>query len=452
MKSEPEILVPQATPCPPQTTFGRPTSGVDADPESPLHPDLPDDNKGNGKIACLPKAIRDQVNHWLLDRVPHLDIIERLGEYGKGLRPNNVHQWKKHGHQNWLRQRDFLAEITSQSEFAADLVSAPDSLRLHEAALRIAGAQMLDYFMRLGVGSETAGPPSQSQTDQLSRLCNALSRLSREAVHFQKYRDEIAKAVAVELKRLNPKRELSDAEDATIMDALDDFLKRPRRKRHDSGNGAPGAAPLSQPGTPPPPSTKNGLQQSATSDQAITPPPLVAPVAPKSVKAEPAGNVRPPGSNEKQPRATPPALPSPNPNAGPPAIPAPPLPLPKIAGPAPVEVVKSLAPPVIQVPTPPVIQVPALPSSSASPSSSPAAACAPEFCPSCQALLPELLPTGERPFPGCWRCGQRLLEPNTELCPGCRCPLPKLAPDGQRPHVDCRLCGTILPPATAAPS
>ena len=208
------------------------------DPDSPLHPGLPDGNKGNGRIARLPKALRDQVNNWILDGVSYPDIIQRLGEDGQGLRPNNLYQWKKNGHQNWLLQREFLAEITSKSEFSADIASAPDSLRLHEAGLRIAGSQILDHFMRFGVGSETAGPPSQSQTEQLSRLCNALSRLSREAVHFQKYRDEIAKAVAVELKRLNPRRELSDAEDGTIMDALDDFLKRPRRKRRDSGNGA----------------------------------------------------------------------------------------------------------------------------------------------------------------------------------------------------------------------
>jgi hypothetical protein len=34
--------------------------------------------RGNGKIARLPKNIRDQINHWLLDGLSYPQIVERL--------------------------------------------------------------------------------------------------------------------------------------------------------------------------------------------------------------------------------------------------------------------------------------------------------------------------------------------------------------------------------------
>ena len=49
----------------------------------------------NGKIARLPKPVRDHINHWLLDEVAYPDIIQRLDDHGKDLTPDNISQWKK---------------------------------------------------------------------------------------------------------------------------------------------------------------------------------------------------------------------------------------------------------------------------------------------------------------------------------------------------------------------
>ena len=43
------------------------------------------DARANGKVARLPKALRDQINQWILDGVTYPDIIQRLGEHGQGL-------------------------------------------------------------------------------------------------------------------------------------------------------------------------------------------------------------------------------------------------------------------------------------------------------------------------------------------------------------------------------
>src|SRR5882672_8507848 len=232
-------------------------------PESDASPQAPPqfDHRGNGKIARLPKLIRDQVNNWLLDGLTYPDIIQRLGEHGKDLKPDHISQWKKRGYQDWLRQREWLEHLTSKSEFSADILTAPDSSALHEAGLRVAAAQMLDQLMRFGTALNTGDPQGQPET--LARLANALSRLSREALAFQKYRDACAKTVAAELKRLDPSRELSDREHEIIAQRFDDFFLKPHRKLR------------TPPPVPPESSTSNGEQPVAPQPNKAADSPLV---------------------------------------------------------------------------------------------------------------------------------------------------------------------------------
>src|SRR5882672_12145639 len=240
--------------------------------ESPPH----FEHRGNGKIARLPKIIRDQINNWILDGVTYPDIIQRLGEYGKDLKPDNLSQWKKRGYQDWLRQREWLEHLASKSEFSADILAAPDSSALHEAGLRVAAAQMLDQLMRFGTALNTGDPQGQPET--LARLANALSRLSREALAFQKYRDACAKTVVAELKRLDPTRELSDREHEIIAQRCDDFFLKPRRK------------PRPTPPVPPESSTSNGEQPVAPQPNKAADSPLV-----------PANQIQQPASSIQQP-------------------------------------------------------------------------------------------------------------------------------------------------------
>src|SRR5882762_4450756 len=182
----------------------------------------------NGKVAKLSKEQRDELNQMLADGATGALIIESFARRGISLNHTNLSNWKQGGHQDWLCQRDWLERLASRSEFSTDILSSPDSNGLHEACLRIAASQMLDQLMRFGAAS--SAEDSQHQTDAFSRLVNALSRLSREALAFQKYRDACAKAVATELKRLDPTRELSDREHEIIAQRCDDFFLKPRRK------------------------------------------------------------------------------------------------------------------------------------------------------------------------------------------------------------------------------
>jgi hypothetical protein len=202
----------------PQSKFENQKSKIDS------HPLLGNPNRGRGKVARLPKTIRDQLNNLLLDGVPYPEIIQRLGDPVNHLKPDHIHQWKKHGYQNWLVERDWLERISSKAEFSADILAAPDSSGLHEAGLRIAASQMFDQLMRFAAVSPES-PEATGQPEIFARLVNALSRLTRVALVFQKYRDASANTAAAQLKKLDPDRDLSDNEFDLLVNKMDKVFK-----------------------------------------------------------------------------------------------------------------------------------------------------------------------------------------------------------------------------------
>jgi len=64
-----------------------------------------------------------------------------------------------------------------------------------------------------------------------ARIVNALSRLSKESLSLQKHRQACAKAVAAELKHLDPTREFTDREHEIITGRMDDYFLKPLRRK-----------------------------------------------------------------------------------------------------------------------------------------------------------------------------------------------------------------------------
>src|ERR1051325_1716426 len=105
--------------------------------------------RGNGFVARLPKALRDQVNQMILDGVSYPEIIRRLGEPGKHLKPDHLSQWKKRGHKDWLIQQDWLAERRTRRESAADLVEDCDATQVNQGALHLGTLYVFDALRDL---------------------------------------------------------------------------------------------------------------------------------------------------------------------------------------------------------------------------------------------------------------------------------------------------------------
>src|SRR6266481_5055875 len=100
------------------------------------------ESRRNGKIARLPKQVRDMINRMLDDGLPYPVIIDELGEAGEGLNAQNLTNWVQGGYQDYLKNQDAIDHAKAQMEFASDLLcEMPDAdpMLMHRACNLVAG-------------------------------------------------------------------------------------------------------------------------------------------------------------------------------------------------------------------------------------------------------------------------------------------------------------------------
>src|SRR6185503_19452644 len=90
----------------------------------------------NGKIARLPKAVREELNRRLSDGEPGTDLVAWLNSLpevqrvvtaefgGRPVREQNLSEWKQGGYQDWSRQQEALELVRHLSTEAEDLKAA----------------------------------------------------------------------------------------------------------------------------------------------------------------------------------------------------------------------------------------------------------------------------------------------------------------------------------------
>jgi hypothetical protein len=181
------------------------------------------DHRGNGKIARLPKVLRDQVNRMLDDGLSYKAIIEKLEQSTDPPLPYklleiNISRWKDNGYQRYLRHQEWRDQLRILRENGSDMSELTDGPKFQETLVQIA---LTEIFRVLQEG--------ELKPDSLNyiRLFNALARLNREALSLRKYNDLLAKEQA-ELKQLDINRELAENEHIAIVDRMDRIMEMPR--------------------------------------------------------------------------------------------------------------------------------------------------------------------------------------------------------------------------------
>ena len=99
----------------------------------------------NGKIARLPRAIREQVNRKLDDGITGVEIVEWLNTLpeaqalmaaefdGRPIREQNLSEWKAGGYRDWQMRQEALEMVRSLAEEAGELKKAAKEEPLTEA-------------------------------------------------------------------------------------------------------------------------------------------------------------------------------------------------------------------------------------------------------------------------------------------------------------------------------
>jgi len=157
------------------------------DPQNPPADPPPRNRRTRtGKVARLPKAVRDKICQMMLDGRTYLQIIAQLGEDGKELNEDNLSTWKSGGYLEWRDEERELLEMRYHQEYANDLARETQGTSLCEATSKMLIAQLLD-------GLRFAGPASLASTladkpEIYVRLLHAVSRLSAGAISCERQR------------------------------------------------------------------------------------------------------------------------------------------------------------------------------------------------------------------------------------------------------------------------
>ncbi len=249
-----------------------------------------------GKVARLPKALRDKINCLLADGKTYSDIITELESSQPALphsiSTHNLSEWKKRGYQDWLVEQRWIEETRTRQEISADLVRDNDPADLHQAALQLGTLHIFEALRALGpdgFNQKLGGDPAA-----FARLINALARATRESLLLQKYRQACAQARALLQPLKDPSRKLDESEHRAVVRKINEILGL--RSEYDySRNSRGDEAPFDFPSTSPPvtpnhPNPRGSRGDEAPIDFPSTSPPvtpnLPAPVAPTPVTAE----------------------------------------------------------------------------------------------------------------------------------------------------------------------
>ena len=147
-------------------------------------------NARKGKIARLPKELRDQVCQRMEDGATYGSIIIWLEEQGyPGVNEQNLTNWRQGGWMEWRAVQDRIAGMKSKQEFALDIVKANEGGTMHEATLYMAASQLYEVLgdFDVRVLKETLAEKPELYAD----VVNSLAKLSKGSLEMQKYRDHV---------------------------------------------------------------------------------------------------------------------------------------------------------------------------------------------------------------------------------------------------------------------
>jgi hypothetical protein len=137
-------------------------------------------HRRTGKIAQLPRAVREQVNLMLDEGKQYQPIIDWLSANGHpGITHNNLTNWKAGGFQDWLELSRHLSEMEKLRELSYDIATANDGSKTQEAAIHLAAACLCRVLLKFDpakLANDLEIKPAHFTT-----MLNSFTRLNRRS-------------------------------------------------------------------------------------------------------------------------------------------------------------------------------------------------------------------------------------------------------------------------------
>ncbi len=148
--------------------------------------------KLTGVIANLPKEIRNQVNGMLQDGHTYPEIIDHLKIQGYPATESNLSNWFTGGHTLWLAEQTRLEDMREKREFALQIVRENEGSKIHEAGMALASSQIYEVLNDFDLGSLKT--LLADKPENFPAVVNALSKLSKTGLEFDKYKDLVTES------------------------------------------------------------------------------------------------------------------------------------------------------------------------------------------------------------------------------------------------------------------
>jgi hypothetical protein len=147
-------------------------------------------NARQGKIARLPKEIREQLNHRMengwrgarlvqwINELPAVKEVLRDEFNGRAITEQNLSQWRDGGYTDWLQHQSTQEQIRWVVERSEDVDQTEGNEHLCERIARVASAELAEHLQRL---SRVEDP--NERWKQFREVCLELGRL-RNGTHY----------------------------------------------------------------------------------------------------------------------------------------------------------------------------------------------------------------------------------------------------------------------------
>src|SRR5258706_13125521 len=153
-------------------------------------------HRPQGKIARLPKQIRDEINAMIRDGLPYSAIISKRKQLVQPelltISEQNLSNWKNGHHQRWICEQEWREEMREEFEGALALAAADDQTKLEQIVLKMAAMRLYQFFKHIEPAAFVAVAPQKPES--FARLFSGLPRITRECFRLQPYRDDHQKA------------------------------------------------------------------------------------------------------------------------------------------------------------------------------------------------------------------------------------------------------------------
>jgi hypothetical protein len=138
-----------------------------------------------GKIARLPRKLRELINHLLDEGTPYTQIITALQQSTEPLLPysisvRNISNWHDGGYQDWVQHQEQLQLAAAKFDLALKLARGEHSVALEELPVHLATVRICEFLSKLALVDVT----DPAERAAYLRLLSLLPRITKAAAPY----------------------------------------------------------------------------------------------------------------------------------------------------------------------------------------------------------------------------------------------------------------------------